>query len=173
MAPPAGRPNVGRNPSSGASPREPEPTPGQPLGPAFSTPYAERIKAARSNGHSAQGDLSTAQKLDLDRSEALKRYLFSGAVANAQRQVQQQQAPQGQQQEQRRQQAGPPKMPKGMFPASVLKGNQSGGQGQAQPEPRAQPQQQTPSPPLSSTHSDQVRFMEDSLRRVLKLDSAA
>lgn len=73
MAPPTGRPNVGRNPSSGASPKEPEPTSGQPLGPAFSTPYAERIKAARPNGHSDQGHLSTAQKLDLDRSEALKR----------------------------------------------------------------------------------------------------
>jgi hypothetical protein len=173
VAPPAGLPNVGRNPSSGASPREPEPTPGQPLGPAFSTPYAERIKAARPNNHTTQGNLSTAQKLDLDRSEALKRYLFSGAVANAQRQLQEQQAPHDQKQAQRRQQACPPKMPNGMFPASVLKGNRSNAQGQAQPEPPVKLQQKSPSPPLSGSHSEQVRFMEDSLRRVLKLDSAA
>lgn len=174
VAPPAGRPNVGRNPSSDASPREPESTSWQPLGPAFSTPYAERIKAARPNGHSAQGNLSTAQKLDLDRSEALKRYLFSGAVANTQRQLQEQQAPQEKQQAPRRQPAGPPKkLPNGMFPASVLKGHRSGAQGQAQAEAPVQLQQQTPSPPLNSAHSDQVRFMEDSLRRVLKLDSVA
>lgn len=46
---------------------------GSPIGPAFSTPYAERINAARSRPQPSQ-DGQTA----LDRSEALKAYLFSG-----------------------------------------------------------------------------------------------
>jgi hypothetical protein len=44
-----------------------------PIGPAFSTPYAERINAARPRQQPSQG-AQTA----LDRSEALKAYLFSG-----------------------------------------------------------------------------------------------
>ncbi|KAH6715296.1 hypothetical protein BKA61DRAFT_350522 [Leptodontidium sp. MPI-SDFR-AT-0119] len=54
--------------------------PGTPFGPAFSTPYSERINAARSGG---QLDGSSEQpphhvQSALDRSEALKAYLFSG-----------------------------------------------------------------------------------------------
>jgi hypothetical protein len=46
-------------------------SPGAPLGPAFSTPYAERINAAKNNR-----PLEDAQNA-LERSEALKAYLFS------------------------------------------------------------------------------------------------
>ncbi|KAH6684452.1 hypothetical protein B0J14DRAFT_498049 [Halenospora varia] len=48
--------------------------PGTPLGPAFSTPYSERINAARSGKSPARED----SQQPLDRSEALKAYLFSG-----------------------------------------------------------------------------------------------
>ncbi|KFY41117.1 hypothetical protein V494_03222 [Pseudogymnoascus sp. VKM F-4513 (FW-928)] len=55
-------------------------TPGKPYGPAFSTPYSERINAARStpslvNSPSAS---ATEQQKTTDRSEALKSFLFSG-----------------------------------------------------------------------------------------------
>ncbi|PBP17717.1 proteophosphoglycan 5 [Diplocarpon rosae] len=53
---------------------------GTPLGPAFSTPYSERINAARSANHSGtyfeQPPLEPQSSID--RSEALKAYLFSG-----------------------------------------------------------------------------------------------
>jgi hypothetical protein len=54
--------------------------PGTPYGPSFSTPYAERINAARTSSQPMQ---SIAQKphdshQPLHRSEALKAYLFSG-----------------------------------------------------------------------------------------------
>ncbi|KFY22411.1 hypothetical protein V493_06596 [Pseudogymnoascus sp. VKM F-4281 (FW-2241)] len=55
-------------------------TPGKPYGPAFSTPYSERINAARStpslvNSPSAS---TSEQQNPTDRSEALKSFLFSG-----------------------------------------------------------------------------------------------
>lgn len=52
---------------------------GTPYGPAFSTPYSERINAARNNQTNRVLDQQSpsAQK-PLDRSEALKAYLFSG-----------------------------------------------------------------------------------------------
>ena len=55
-------------------------TPMTPMGPAFSTPYAERINAARSSNQ-ASGPLEQSPsdpQVALDRSEALKAYLFSG-----------------------------------------------------------------------------------------------
>lgn len=53
--------------------------PGKPYGPAFSTPYNERIRAARSNVTSPQSLSQTAQEQPKpqDQSEALKAYLFS------------------------------------------------------------------------------------------------
>jgi hypothetical protein len=52
---------------------------GTPLGPAFSTPYSERINAARStiSGSVLQQPFTPKQK-PLDKAEALKAYLFSG-----------------------------------------------------------------------------------------------
>lgn len=49
-------------------------SPGAPFGPAFSTPYSERISAARNGNNLTRED---SQK-SLDKSEALKAYLFSG-----------------------------------------------------------------------------------------------
>ncbi|KAK0100096.1 hypothetical protein ONS95_013092 [Cadophora gregata] len=54
--------------------------PGTPVGPAFSTPYSERINAARSGGQ-LDGSYEQSQQhtqSSADRSEALKAYLFSG-----------------------------------------------------------------------------------------------
>lgn len=48
--------------------------PSTPIGPAFSTPYSERINAAKSTSTSNRANSQQA----LDRSEALKAYLFSG-----------------------------------------------------------------------------------------------
>ncbi|KFY42042.1 hypothetical protein V495_04697 [Pseudogymnoascus sp. VKM F-4514 (FW-929)] len=60
-------------------------TPGKPYGPAFSTPYSERIDAARStpslfNSPSA----SASHQKTTDKSEALKSFLFSGQKQPAQ-----------------------------------------------------------------------------------------
>ncbi len=54
-------------------------SPGKPYGPAFSTPYNERIRAARSSVTSPQSSSQAAQEQQKsqDRSEALKAYLFS------------------------------------------------------------------------------------------------
>lgn len=54
-------------------------SPGKPYGPAFSTPYNERINAALSSATSLQSpsQKSQGQQQSTDRSEALKAYLFS------------------------------------------------------------------------------------------------
>ncbi len=54
-------------------------SPGKPYGPAFSTPYHERISAARSSATSSQSPSPKppGQQQYTDRSEALKAYLFS------------------------------------------------------------------------------------------------
>ncbi|KAG6034122.1 hypothetical protein E4U19_003809 [Claviceps sp. Clav32 group G5] len=56
-------------------------TPGRPVGPAFSTPYQDRIKAARPvtrpkhpNGHSQSG--TSLHNSQVDQAEALKKFLF-------------------------------------------------------------------------------------------------
>ncbi|KAI1816234.1 hypothetical protein GGS20DRAFT_256535 [Poronia punctata] len=49
-----------------------------PLGPAFSTPYNERIRAARSYQGPAETTPLASRHLDPNSSEALKRYLFTG-----------------------------------------------------------------------------------------------
>jgi len=53
---------------------------GTPYGPSFSTPYAERIKAARASSQPIQSVEQPSQDSHqpLNRSEALKAYLFSG-----------------------------------------------------------------------------------------------
>jgi len=61
-------------------------SPGAAYGPAFSTPYAERMNAARS-GNTPCGPTSSANygsQQPIDRSEALKAYLFSGPPAQPQ-----------------------------------------------------------------------------------------
>jgi len=63
------RPTSQRNSSFGISANELDGTPGRPMGPAFSTPYQDRIRAARSNEKSP-----TSQTNDV-LSERLKRFL--------------------------------------------------------------------------------------------------
>ncbi|KAF4988509.1 hypothetical protein FDECE_15033 [Fusarium decemcellulare] len=58
-------------------------TPGRPMGPAFSTPYQERIKAARSNSAQSPATQASSQPRTNhtpaeDPAEALKKYLFNG-----------------------------------------------------------------------------------------------
>ncbi|KAK6834803.1 hypothetical protein PG990_000384 [Apiospora arundinis] len=151
------RPAVGRMPSSGISSTELDGTPGKSLGPAFSTPYSERIKAARPSNGFAPATPTNARTSEADRSDALKRYLFSGGKGSPQ----QPQTPPRQQPASTGATQAPPKLPRGMFPASVLNGGGA----------RA-PQVQSP-PSNNSQSSDQMRFMEDSLRRLLKMDSTA
>ncbi|KAJ4260718.1 hypothetical protein NW762_007462 [Fusarium torreyae] len=68
--------------SGGIDSAELDGTPGRPMGPAFSTPYQERIRAARSNSARSPSDLSAHQpRASLepeDPTEALKKFLFSG-----------------------------------------------------------------------------------------------
>ncbi|KAK8113261.1 hypothetical protein PG984_013787 [Apiospora sp. TS-2023a] len=154
--PPQKRPTVARAPSSGISSTELDGTPGKSLGPAFSTPYSERIKAARPSNNYGPASPTNARNFDADRSDALKRYLFSGGNGG----MQQPQTPPRQQPTSAGSAQPPPKLPRGMFPASVL----NGGGVKAQ---------QAQSPSSNTPSSEQMRFMEDSLRRVLKLDSAA
>ncbi|KAK1768514.1 hypothetical protein QBC33DRAFT_514108 [Phialemonium atrogriseum] len=70
---------VHRSSPVGISTAELDGTPGRPIGPAFSTPFQERIKAARSNekqgGRSSIGVQQQQQGTPAERSEALKRFL--------------------------------------------------------------------------------------------------
>jgi hypothetical protein len=56
-------------------------SPGQPYGPAFSTPYSERISAARAASSPMQGSQPPIEQQPTDMSEALKAFLFSGQTA--------------------------------------------------------------------------------------------
>jgi hypothetical protein len=82
-----------RNPvvtrSGGISATELDGTPGRPLGPAFSTPYSERIKASRSAAPAApsQAQVTGQDDPSMDRSEALKKYLFGPKVRGPSRET--------------------------------------------------------------------------------------
>ncbi|TDZ29170.1 hypothetical protein C8035_v006861 [Colletotrichum spinosum] len=70
--------------SSGASQAEFDGFSGKPLGPAFSTPYQERIRAARATPDQPTGPPSGSPNASADdRSEALKKYLFGDKFACA------------------------------------------------------------------------------------------
>ncbi|KAF5026374.1 hypothetical protein F66182_1502 [Fusarium sp. NRRL 66182] len=68
--------------SGGFDSAELDGTLGRPMGPAFSTPYQERIKAARSNSARSSAALSAHQSMTSpgqeDPAEALKKFLFNG-----------------------------------------------------------------------------------------------
>ncbi|CAJ2506011.1 Uu.00g001410.m01.CDS01 [Anthostomella pinea] len=182
--------------SPGISTNELGGTPGQPVGPAFSTPYSERIRAARSNQSSAQATPSAPRELDAN-SEALKRYLFTGKLGSVgqpqPKPKQQAPVPQPQQHAQyppahqvaqqhripqqfhqygaRQQPAGQqmpqhhssePRLPRGMFPASVLTGHSPNVKPTAASQMNAGPDR-----------SEQILAMEGDLRRMLKLDSSS
>ncbi|KAI0840477.1 hypothetical protein F5Y06DRAFT_241439 [Hypoxylon sp. FL0890] len=174
------RPNNPKRPTViGISPDELDGNPGQPVGPAFSTPYHERIRAARLNRTPAQATPRVLQSQDLNSSDSLKRYLFTGRIQRDDEEAQQLRtapnqttnqnyrgcSPQAQKQSEQlpSTQHHPPqhRLPRGMFPASVLTAN-------AQSSPSLAPPVEAQ---LTSYEPDQISLMEDSLRRMLKLDS--
>ncbi|KAI1338068.1 hypothetical protein F5Y15DRAFT_142088 [Xylariaceae sp. FL0016] len=181
-----------RNSSSGIPEDELNGSTGQPFGPAFSTPYQERMRAARSNQSTAQSTPVAARDQAYDPSEALKRYLFTGKLGPAPHQqqsgnhqspvsTQQRTPPQVPAQEPPKPHHGynspqlplrqqvpqhhqsQPTLPRGMFPASVL----------ASHGPLVQ--KATPAAPVHlspAVRPDQITAMEGDLRRILKLDSS-
>ncbi|WYZ40346.1 hypothetical protein EsH8_IV_000687 [Colletotrichum jinshuiense] len=63
--------------TSGISSAELDGFPGEPLGPAFSTPYQDRIRAARATPNQPSTTPTASQTTPVeDRSDALKKYLF-------------------------------------------------------------------------------------------------
>ena len=78
---PAHRHSHLRNLSNGVASSERNMTPGKSIGPAFSTPYQERIRAARTNEKSAPPGPSAqaAPTSQADRSDALKKFLAIGS----------------------------------------------------------------------------------------------
>ncbi|KAF9770989.1 hypothetical protein IL306_011395 [Fusarium sp. DS 682] len=119
-------------------------TPGRPMGPAFSTPYQERIKAARSNSARSPVELSASQpKLNPepeDPTEALKKFLFIGKGTNVSQSA-----------------------PTGFAPAPA-----------PAPAPPTQHYNYTRSGPSVPApydgRSNNLQAMENDLRRILKLD---
>ncbi|KJZ73361.1 hypothetical protein HIM_07155 [Hirsutella minnesotensis 3608] len=74
---------ISRQLSSGPDHSDLEWSPRMPMGPAFSTPYQERIRVARSSATHAQNDQSRigtshAPVSEEDPAEALKKFLFGG-----------------------------------------------------------------------------------------------
>ena len=117
-------------------------TPGRPMGPAFSTPYQERIKAARSNSSRSAPVQQTSQKpADVtadDPTEALKRFLFSGPAAS-----------------------GPSPAPNGYSSDHYTPA-----------QPTTIPPKAPVSNGTQDGRSNNLQAMEDDLRRILKLDLA-
>lgn len=128
-----------RQQAGGIDASELDGTPGRTMGPAFSTPYHERIKAARSNpgGQSGRGldwqdNMDTGSKSD-DPTDALKKYLFGNTSA-------------------------PPQT--------------TGSQGQAAAfvHPSTDASVQPKSRPTEELRNNDLKAMENDLRRILKLD---
>ncbi|KAI1768670.1 hypothetical protein GGR53DRAFT_346723 [Hypoxylon sp. FL1150] len=163
-----------RSTVTGISANELDGTPGQPVGPAFSTPYQERMRAARSTQSSAHTTPTTLRNQDLnprlDSPDALKRYLFTGRLGSDDDEPSQQprQLPTSSMRffhghsQSAHQRAHHP-MPRGMFPASVLTANAQSSQSSASPA-HAQ---------LTPYRSDQLLAMEDGLKRMLNLDPSS
>ncbi|KAI0408537.1 hypothetical protein F4802DRAFT_547805 [Xylaria palmicola] len=152
-----------------------------PVGPAFSTPYQERIRAARSNPNSAQPTRMANQTLDPTSSEALKRYLFTGQLGPSKPQdlsprsspsrdprhnVAQRQQRSGGRQQSAYPGPQPPPFPNPisapeLSPAPVFTGH----------TPRAQPASYDSANTRPSAQSEHILALEGDLRRILKLDS--
>lgn len=132
--------------SSGIDRVELDGTPGRDIGPAFSTPYQDRINATRTmrsgterGPASLENSSSFPRDQPDDASEALKRYLFGGPAKPANSQ---------------------PLQPQPSHPS--------------QSHQSYQPTSYVPNmaPQGLSNPSDSIQTMEDSLRRILKLDLA-
>lgn len=164
---PTRRPIVPKRPSMGISADELDGDPRQPVGPAFSTPFHERMRAARPNHASSPAVLGTQ---DANASDSLKRYLFTGRLAHddepakplsdSARQIPEQTSPQHYKRSPQHSDL-PRRLPRGVLPASVLTGNARTGQASAPPVHAN----------LAHHQPDRISLLEDSLRRVLKLDS--
>ncbi|KAI1102583.1 hypothetical protein F4804DRAFT_262029 [Jackrogersella minutella] len=168
------RPNNHKRPTVlGISADELDGDPRQPVGPAFSTPFHERMRAVRSNQNSAQSTPNVLSSQDPNSSDSLKRYLFTGRLAHEDEPIRQLSKPAGQTSQQNRQQVSQQshkrsqrpdpsrRLPRGMFPASVLTAN-------VQNSPSSAPPVEAH---LAQYRPEQFSTMEDSLRRMLKLDS--
>ncbi|TRX92447.1 hypothetical protein FHL15_006614 [Xylaria flabelliformis] len=144
------------------------------VGPAFSTPYQERIRAARLAQDSARQSPQVNRSLDPNSSEALKRYLFTGHLgrpgpqelsphSSPSSKTGRQLSPRQHQSSSRQQGAyqSPPNLAPGMFPASNLAGH----------APRAQPTPRDDSNAESSPRPEHILALEGDLRRMLKIDS--
>ncbi|KAI0194370.1 hypothetical protein EV127DRAFT_478358 [Xylaria flabelliformis] len=144
------------------------------VGPAFSTPYQERIRAARLAQNSTRQSPQVSRSLDPNSSEALKRYLFTGQLGRHEpqelsphsspssktgRQLSPEQHRSGGRQQGAYQSS--PNLAPGMFPASNLAGY----------APRAQPAPRDDSNAESSPRPEHILALEGDLRRMLKLDS--
>lgn len=144
------------------------------VGPAFSTPYSERIRAARSS--SAQATPTINRNIDPASSDALKRYLWTGQFTQpvpqeqsvgssrsggTNRTVQQQCRPAGNQNQ-------------GTYQSServiFTEKNLSRG-APTNYAPRAQSPSSSQVHAQSSPHPDHILLLEGNLRRVLKLDA--
>ncbi|KAI1304287.1 hypothetical protein F5Y03DRAFT_174371 [Xylaria venustula] len=146
------------------------------VGPAFSTPYSERIRAARSSPNSGQPTPSMNRNSDPTSSEALKRYLFTGQLGRPEPQdpslgsnPSQIAQPAGQ-----KQHRSVANRPVGGFQASQRSfspiPNLPRG-GLASRAPRPEPASSVHFHPESSPRSDHIIALEGNLRRVLKLDA--
>ncbi|KAK4137317.1 hypothetical protein BT67DRAFT_370957, partial [Trichocladium antarcticum] len=155
------RPGYQRNPSSGISANELDGTPGRPMGPAFSTPYQDRIRAAATRANPKQAQPAQRATLrpaappleqpqaTLDLSEKLKRFLSIPPAQGGQQDSPQTAA-----------------LSKGSAPQTpVLAGT----------EPVSASSVSTTSaatkPDTDTCRSPQILHMEDSLRRMLKIDA--
>lgn len=135
-------------------------TPGRPMGPAFSTPWAERMRAVQAGRNSsapqaAPNHLFAHQTRPTteagDKAEALKRLLAIGSA--------------------------PPPAPSQPAPENNHPAGMAGQRLFGGPVPPSPPQHYVPRPSVDSTsrtaespRSPDVQRMEDTLRRVLKLD---
>ncbi|KAI0190084.1 hypothetical protein F4808DRAFT_31143 [Astrocystis sublimbata] len=144
------------------------------IGPTFSTPYQERIRAAQSNHNSPQQFPPVNQQMGPNSSEALKQYLFTNHIGRSKPQeLPPQFSPSshsGDQASQGQPGSGSwqygvyrsgPHAARGIFPVSALAGH----------SPRAQA---TPFRDLSTevgSRSQDIIALEGDLRRKLKIDS--
>lgn len=125
---------------SGIASDELDGNPGQPILPAFATPYQERMKAARSNSNRAapvqQASQQPTNAPTADPTEALKKYLFS------------------------RQGPSEPKSVPNSYPSGHYSPAQLSNTPTAAPMPNGS----------QENRPNNIRAMEDDLRRILKLD---
>lgn len=179
--------NVPKSAGPGISAIELDGNPGRGLGPAFSTPYADRIRAAaRPNPATQNGDSGTGQPTHYDESQALLRMLHHGKPAfgqSTQTAIQPQPQPQHYQRSPPQAASGAPS-PYGQYGHPMAYHQYPSRQ--AQPPyhgssygPNSAMQnntlfhEQSRPPHGTGSDNDQISKMEASLRQVLKLDASS